>query len=660
MRRALALWLVLVVGACGTEGSGSPPDSDGDGIADADEGAAARPPVDSDGDGVADYLDGDSDGDELADALEAGDADLGTAPVDSDGDGAPDFRDLDSDGNGRRDLLEGGGDSDGDGLHDAADADDDGDFLLDGDELGPIPELALDTDLDGTPDFRDLDSDGDGVDDTVETARDHDGDGTPSFRDLDSDGDCRPDAVERGAPPAADTDGDGRYDFVDRDSDDDGVADRDEDANCNGQRDGAEPDPRRADSDGDGVTDLVERAAGTDPNDAADNPRARGDFVFVLPYQAPQLPASDTLDFRPALSSVDVYVVVDRSASMADETTSIKNSLGVVLRGLQCPPLGTGDAATCIPDLQAGLAGLGYLFDQPFTHYLPIQPSPPFSSTDLPNVNGQPPDEPMLFALWTAITNLGSAAAASSYGCNFSSVSPNLVCPSGRFGQGCFRPGALPVIVLATDELPLTVSPARACPGWDAVTRGAMTARKAKLVGVIGSGSASTRAEVRVDLETMTRDTGAVDSAAGNAPLVFDGADANAATAIGNGLRTLARGVPLDMGVAAIDDRGDALDAVTAFVDHLETAQLGTARCATGLTDRDSNGDGYRDQFVGARAGMALCWKLVTRRNTVVPELDRPQLFRARVDVVGDGVTTVDSRDVFFLVPPRRLDDPIE
>lgn len=659
-RASLGLWLVLALGACGGGGKASPPlpDADGDGISDDAEGASAA--VDSDRDGAPDYLDPDSDGDTLPDAVEAGDLDVTSAPVDSDGDGVADFRDLDSDGNGRDDELEGAEDLDGDGQRDFADADEDGDRISDRDELGAAPMVAVDTDLDGTGDFRDLDSDGDGIADLIETSADYDLDLLANFRDLDSDADCRPDQVERGELPARDSDADRRYDFVDRDSDNDGVPDSAEDASCNGRRDGAETDATRADTDGDGATDLVERAAGTNPNDAADHPRARGDFVFVLPYQAPQQPVADNLDFRPALSSVDVYVVMDRSTSMSEETTSIKDSLGAVIRGLQCPPLGTGSAATCIPNLHAGLAGLGYRTDQPFVHYLPIQPSPDFAGTDLPNVTGQPPLEPMVFALWTAITNLGSAVANGTYGCALDPVAPNAACPPGRYGQACFRPGSLPVIVLATDEPPLQNVDGITCPGWDPVTRDALRSRKAKVVGVVGSGSASTLAEVRLDLRAMAADTGAVDASAGNAPLVFDGAGAGAANAIGEGIRALARGVPLDMGAVVADDPGDALDARAAFVDHLETLQLGNALCASGLTDVDSDGDTFRDRFVAVRAGVPLCWKLVTKRNTTVPALEQPQLFRARVDVVGDGVTTVDSREVFFLVPPRTFDEPIE
>jgi hypothetical protein len=630
-------------------------DTDRDGISDRDEGAAAL--VDTDRDGTPDFRDRDSDGDTLPDADEAGDHDVSTPPFDSDQDQRPDFRDLDSDGNERDDEVEGLEDRDRDGLGNFADPDDDGDGISDLDELGPNPSVGVDTDNDGTPDLHDLDSDGDTIADVFETGADYDHDGLANFRDLDADGDCRGDRQEAGpGPTPRDTDADRRYDFLDRDSDNDGVADRVEDANCDGGHAAPESDALRGDSDGDGVTDLIEREAGTDPNDAADNPRARGDFVFVMPYQQPQLPVSDNLDFKPALKSVDLYVIVDRSVSMAAETQAIKDQLDGVIHSLQCAPLGTGLPGECIPDLHAGLGGIGYRTQQPFKHYLPIQPSPNFAGTAVPNVGGSDTVEAMIFGLWTAITNLGSADPPAR-SCGLAQVLPNPSCPPGHFGQACFRPGALPVMVLATDEPALHESDTSACPGWENETRARLAARKAKLVGVYGSAPLGLTVS---DLITLATDTGAVDASAGGAPLVFDGADSGAATAIGNGIRSLVRGVPLDMGVTAVDHPGDAVNAVAAFVDYLETRQVGDARCAAGLTDRDSNQDGRKDEFLGVRAGTPLCWKLSTRPNLTVPQLEEPQLFRARIDVVGDGITVVDSRDVFFLVPPRVLDEPIE
>ena len=81
-------------------------DTDGDGIADIDEGATEPTPPDTDGDGLPDFRDTDSDNDGLLDSREAGDADPGTPPVDSDRDGTPDFRDVDSDSDGLSDRDE--------------------------------------------------------------------------------------------------------------------------------------------------------------------------------------------------------------------------------------------------------------------------------------------------------------------------------------------------------------------------------------------------------------------------------------------------------------------------------------------------------------------------------------------------------------------------
>jgi hypothetical protein len=103
-------------------------DTDGDTIADVDEGRTLDPPPNTDGDSFPDFEDRDSDGDGLLDAVEAGDADPTTRPVDTDGDGIPDFRDLDSDADGLSDAREAEsgcldptrGDSDGDGQSDLA------------------------------------------------------------------------------------------------------------------------------------------------------------------------------------------------------------------------------------------------------------------------------------------------------------------------------------------------------------------------------------------------------------------------------------------------------------------------------------------------------------------------------------------------------------
>jgi hypothetical protein len=664
MKLAYVLSLALI--GCGPAASGGDDtgggdqDSDGDLIADSDEGRATA--TDTDGDGTPDFEDEDSDGDGIPDYREAGDTDTGTAPLDSDFDGVPDFRDLDSDANGRTDTVDGIDDQDGDNVGSYADPDDDGDGMDDDDELGPNPQQPVDFDNDGQPDFRDTDSDNDTIDDLYEGVTDYDSDGSANYVDLDSDGDCISDRAEARGTPPMDTDQDHHADFIDRDSDNDGVPDVGEDANCNGTVDAGESSPINVDTDMDGVTDLVETAAGTDPANPADNPQANGDFVFVEPYQAPQMPASSDLDFSTKLQAVDLYVMLDRSGSMSAEINSIKTNLASVVRNVACAPLGTGTPPSCIPDLWAGAATVGYHGSgaMAFQNWVDIQPNASFAGVPITEPTGiTDSQEPLTFGAYAAVTGQGGAnftmgavpARASCAG------SPAANGGYQTFGYPCFRQGALPVVILATDEPPIGAGDTFKSPDWASVVKPAFLAVKAKLVGILGDGLSGT---TQADLETMARDTGAVDALNGNAPLVFNGSGANAAAAIQTGILRLANGLPLDINATTTDDPTDAVNAVAAFVDHLQTLQSGTAQCASGLTDIDTNADTFKDKFLQVRTGTPVCWKVVSKQNTTVPATESPQLFRATVRVYGDGVTQLDERDVFFLVPPRPFDGPIQ
>lgn len=649
--------LIITAFACGPSGGGDDDgdgpipvdDQDGDGISDQDEGRPAD--TDSDGDGAPDYLDDDSDGDGLPDSVEAGDDDPASPPIDHDRDTIPDFRDLDSDGNGLADGTgsETAADLDGDGTGDWADTDDDGDFLDDAFEIGGTPQAPVDTDGDETPDFRDDDSDGDGVGDLVEGGVDLDHDGLPNYLDDDSDGDCVPDAAEGDG----DSDGDGAPNISDVDADSDGLGDSSEDANCNGEVDAGETSPFEPDTDGDGVSDLVEVAADTDPTDPADNPQQNGDFVFVVPYQRPPDPDEDDLDFSTALQKLDVYVLMDLSQSMEAEADDVRANMSSVLQALACPPAGNGDPDDCIPELWSGAGTFTYAGRNPYLNRLRLQVDPDAVGAAIPgpDVGACPTGgclEPHRLAAWATVTGLGYAASGCTGAASFAAAGSCSGSPAGpgAIGYPCFRPGALPVILLTTDE------PSQyTCPTASAVI-GQANQIGAKIIGILGSGLT---AGTQDQLEALATGTGAV-TAAGD-PLVFDGAGANASSAIEDAIRTLARSVPLDISARPVDQGGDPVDAVAAFVDHLETLQLGTSACSAGLTDSDSNGDGFDDLYRNVLPGTPVCWKLVPKSNTTVPATDEPLLYRARVDVYGDGVTLVDSRDVWFVVPPV-LDGP--
>jgi hypothetical protein len=662
-RRWLLAVAALVAAACGPSKTGIQvdlADGDDDGIADGHEGKDEG--RDTDDDGVPDWQDDDSDGDGIDDADEAGDDATGSPPIDTDADGTPDFQDLDADGNGIADADESTEDVDGDGRGAWQDVDDDGDAIDDAVELGGDPGAPLDTDGDGTPDYLDLDSDADTIADEDDRASDADGDGVRNFRDLDSDADCIADALEAGdanlATRPRDTDDDGSGDFVDVDADADGLADGAEDADCDGTVDPGETSAAASDTDGDGATDLVEDAAGTDALDPSDNPQANGDFVFLVPYEDDPSPAADDLDFSTTLKDVDVYVLLDLSGSMSDELASVHANLGGVLDALTCAPAGSGQPGACIPALWSGLGTLTYAERAPFASRIRMQSNPDaIGNASLAADTGACSGcaEPHWLALWLAATGLGTASSGCSGLASVAAAPSCASSPAGAAGVGypCFRPDALPVILVATDEAP---SASYTCPS-QATALSALVGAGAKVIGIAGSGVTSSTT-TWTDLAALARGTGAVD--AGGGAMVYAGAGAGASDAIEDAIRAVAHDLPLDMGADATDDPADGVDAVAAFVARLETLELGTAACADGLTTQDTDGDGIDDRFVDVLPGTGVCWNLVARENTTVPATSVPQLFRATVDVRGDGVTLLDTRDVYFLVPPSLAGPGVE
>jgi hypothetical protein len=333
----------------------------------------------------------------------------------------------------------------------------------------------------------------------------------------------------------------------------------------------------------------------------------------------------------------------------------VKANLAAAIDGVRCPPQGSGTPGDCIPDLWFGAGTWVYEFDFPYEHFADIGPTPDL--TVLPDaITGTTTNtkDTGAFAAWAAITGQGSATC----GCTVATVAPRATCDGSpaqlaghtTFGYPCFREGALPVVLFTTDEAPYD-------PNWDnypqppwATTAAAYNARSAKIIGVKGSNPFGT---LDADLTMMTTGT------SGTA-LVLNGADTGADEAIATGIHDLASTIPIDVSVAAHDDPADEVDAVAAFVHHFQTLQLGNTLCASGLTDTDTDGDLHKDAFVDVPVRTPVCWTVVARQNDTVVPTNQPQLFRATVDVYAEGVTQVDSREVYFLVPPLPFDIPVE
>jgi hypothetical protein len=655
-----ALALLLTVAGCrisgpttrdsGAEEDGAivESDADGDGISDAHEGAGEG--VDSDFDGIPDYQDDDSDNDGLPDSIEAGDADLRTPPRDSDGDFVPDFRDTDADGNGIPDGSELDGDIDGDGIPNFSDTDDDGDFIRDVDEIRGNPGAPPDFDRDGMPDFQDIDSDNDTISDGHERDADTDNDGMPDANDLDSDRDGVTDAAEAG---------DGDVTTPPRDSDEDGIPNfRDPDSDNDGLSDGAEvfehgTNPNVADSDGDGVPDLIEVGAETDPTDATDSPRTRGDFYFIVPYMEPPDPLRDTLTFRTSIQFADIYFSFDTTGSMSAELAAMRSATdGVpeIIRQLRCAPTGgtcMGDAecaagicfngnciadptagAGCIPDMWTGVATWDDF--NTFRNRVSLQPDPTVTAAAIPGTGGGGAEAPFQ----------PPYCVADRTRCTFSGTN----CASSGIGCGGFRNEAIRIYIQITDADQQCSG--TGCSNFTASGGGGLLRTNGiRFIGLYGTGDqdgTGTAQSVATDIANAARPTT-------TSPIfVYPAIDSAVVSQTVAAVRDIARGIPLRVTIDATDEPGDAGDALP-FI-----AQLVTNTAPDTCSDEDvedSNSDGVTETYPTVTPGNPVCWDVVPAQNDTVMPAATPLVFKARLTVYGDG-SPLDDRFVYFLVPP--------
>ena len=542
----------------------------------------------------------------------------------------------------------------------------DGGGMTDVDGGGPIGGCEDDTD-----------SDGDGIADAIEGDGDPDGDGIPNSMDDDSDGDGLSDAAEAGMDPCSppDTDGDGVFDFADTDSDNDGLSDERETE--------LGTDPRNTDSDGDGVTDLAEaEGTGTDPLDPAST-IPPGDFFVVLPYNGPR--EDRTLRFGTNISVADVFFLVDMTGSMRSERTNlIQGLLDTIIPGIQ----------EAIPDVHFGAGGMddypvsphGGGNDLPF--YLLREIAPPeqdlgawsLSATpttcpsnpatnDIGEITGTPNGTPDILEAVQGLPCHGGSDGPESYvpalystatgeGLNWTGGSvPPQVCPTRpdemgrRRGYPCFRPGALPIVLLFGDyrfhngpggSNAYTAAGVLDPPEYDETVT-ALNGIGARVLGIFsGSGSLIS------DYESVARDTGTVDGAGD--PLVFtiSGDGSGLDTAVVDAVAQLVGGTPQDVSTRRENVAGnpDDFDA-TMFIKSITPIE--------GYRD-GIPGTGYdsfdETTFYGVIPGTLVDFG-IDFWNDVRPPAATAEIFQARIIVVGNGVADLDSRNVYIVVPPE-------
>ena len=365
-----------------------------------------------------------------------------------------------------------------------------------------------------------------------------------------------------------------------------------------------------------------------------------------LPPSAPPSIARIAITADVAWTKVDVYPLVDRSGSMASENNAFRDGLAAVTDAARCLPYGHA-TQDCYGDAWIGLGALGYREGlDPFQNIADAQPMPDFRRIPVNEPNGCC-REVTLLALTSTVTGIGSEDAA----CAITDDYPTRSCSTSEFtpdgsGYACFRPDAIPVVVLLTDEAP-DRGDTYACPAPDLVTAD-FVGEGAALLGLIGSTPSPDTADVIADMATAI---GTVDSANGGSPIVLDAANGTSAVAFGDALERLRNNAPLRVSALLRDDPHDAID-TSAFVARIAVVNDGSDGCPLAATTADTDGDAVAYVFLALPPGTRACFRAVLQGNTSVPLQAQQQLAGATFEVLANERAVLSSTPVRFVLPP--------
>lgn len=348
------------------------------------------------------------------------------------------------------------------------------------------------------------------------------------------------------------------------------------------------------------------------------------------------------------VSRADVVFAIDTTASMGQEIERINQSIRdqiapAIQRRIQDSQIGV----TTFADFPEGNCGQEAMGDRPFRLVLPVTDDLFRAQTAVDSIelnNGSDEPESQVEALY----QIGTGEGIGVY------VPPSLGCPTGGLGYPCFRPDALPVVLLFTDA-PFHNSPAgnyrysepTACPSVSPEPHTydeALEALDAVGIRVIGLYSGPSGEDGFSHLSTLARDTNAVD-ASGN-PLVFDiGRNGESLTeSVIEAVETLADVVEFEVldTVLADPNRTDGVDPRD-FVLGVEAVR---AEPMTGVRDIDVAGGA----FFGVRTGTTVFFRLRLRGGVVAPGVGA-QRFLLEVVFRGDRRTRIGSALVDIVVP---------
>jgi hypothetical protein len=560
------------------------------------------------------------------------------------------------------------------------------DTIVDGDPSGDdAPPLCQDY----------TDTDGDSIADCHDGTADVDGDTVPNNQDTDSDGDGYTDAQEAGDTDVMsqpqDSDGDGRPNFIDPDSDNDGLTDAGELA--------AGTDPTSTDTDGDGASDLVEvtlhdlcvanpTECNGDPNplDPGSVP-STDDYVFILPYQDPE--QRRPLDFATDIGIADIHFSMDTTGSMSGEISQLITRLGEIITQVSAEIPSTAFGVSRYEDYP--VSNYGSFGDLPYELHQRITTNTTLAHAGVAALGlGSGNDTPE--SGWDALYHIATGGALNWTGGNVPAYNASAgydPATNGLIGGVGFRSGALPIVVQITDARShdIVAFPGGSCMTSDVYTGSGITSpgKATTLTALQGIGArvmyvasgGSGGCNPRLDGVEVATATGArvppaafggscgagqcctglngaaqAPDGAGLCPLVFDinASGAGLGDSIIAGLRALVNYAVID--ISAITD---SVPQPNAHGGTTDPADFITDIVPVNLTPLPPGGivlDATGRIFLDVQPGTTATFD-VEAENTILMPAGDPQVFTLKIRVLGDAITTLDTRQVVIIVPPQ-------
>jgi hypothetical protein len=395
------------------------------------------------------------------------------------------------------------------------------------------------------------------------------------------------------------------------------------------------------------------------------------------------------LRFGTNIQVADFFFLVDTTGSMSGERTNLINGLlTVIIPGIEAE----------IPDVQFGAGGFDdypvspygstSTNDRPFYMLRTIAPrdedvgswSVTAGATmcprdpsvfDVGRIGGMPNGRPDILeaveglpchfgsdgpesyvpALWATATGMGLSWPGGMVPAQMCPTIPDE--PSMRRGYPCFRPGALPIILFFGDATfhngPGGTDPyAGFMTPTYTETVSALTAIGSRVLSIYSLLGDGDRMMVRMQYEAIARDTGAV--RADGTPLIFTiaGDGSGLDMAVVDAVRELVGGTPQDVTTRTENVAGnpDGFDA-TLFIKSI-TPDEGYRDGVPGTGYDSKDATTFYAVIPGTLVDFAIDFY-----NDVRPPADVAQIFLARIIVVGNGVTDLDSRRGYIIAPPE-------